>query len=220
MRHVPLAPMTAGEHLGPPGAFPGPERPSRRRFTPSRSSHLTRPEPLADASSVRTRHPGGRSGRARLRGQAPQAGLLAGWLLPATQSRRPERPGARVPHEPSFLNQVPESVRGLVRGQYAASRRPPRGRARSRAVPRKTTRDLACAIVAMPGQSARRLLRITEKIGGAFPHLLVIPDLIGFASIGVPARAIAGVVRPPGAPAASFCPVRVWRSGRWISRWP
>jgi hypothetical protein len=36
--------------------------------------------------------------------------------------------------------------------------------------------SIAYAIVAMQGQSARRLLRITEKIGGAFPHLLVIPE--------------------------------------------
>jgi Undecaprenyl-phosphate galactose phosphotransferase WbaP len=46
----------------------------------------------------------------------------------------------------------------------------------------------------MPGQSSRKLLAITERVGGAFPHLLVIPDLIGFASSGVPAREIAGVV--------------------------
>jgi exopolysaccharide biosynthesis polyprenyl glycosylphosphotransferase len=50
------------------------------------------------------------------------------------------------------------------------------------------------AIVAMPGVSARKLVQITEKVGGAFSHLLLIPDLFGFASLGAPSREVGGVL--------------------------
>jgi lipopolysaccharide/colanic/teichoic acid biosynthesis glycosyltransferase len=50
------------------------------------------------------------------------------------------------------------------------------------------------AILAMPGLSSRKLLRLTERAGGAFSTLLVIPDMIGFASLGVPAKDVAGVL--------------------------
>jgi exopolysaccharide biosynthesis polyprenyl glycosylphosphotransferase len=50
------------------------------------------------------------------------------------------------------------------------------------------------AIVAMPGVSSRKLLHLTEKVGGLFSHILVIPDLFGFASLGVPAKDIGGVL--------------------------
>ena len=96
--------------------------------------------------------------------------------------------------ESSWLHQVPESIKGVVRGQFAEID----------GVPVIGTLDLApllaerlnisYAILAMPGQNSRRLLQVTEKVGGAFSHLLVIPDLIGFASIGVPAREVGGVV--------------------------
>jgi Undecaprenyl-phosphate galactose phosphotransferase WbaP len=50
------------------------------------------------------------------------------------------------------------------------------------------------ALVAMPGVSARKLIQITEKVGGAFSHLLLIPDLFGFASLGAPSREVGGVL--------------------------
>lgn len=50
------------------------------------------------------------------------------------------------------------------------------------------------AIVAMPGVDSPRLLEIVERVGGKFSHLLVIPDLFGFATLGVPARTVGGVL--------------------------
>ncbi len=53
---------------------------------------------------------------------------------------------------------------------------------------------ISYAIVALPNQSGEQLVEITERVGGAFSHLLVIPDLAGFASLGVPARDVGGVL--------------------------
>jgi Undecaprenyl-phosphate galactose phosphotransferase WbaP len=50
------------------------------------------------------------------------------------------------------------------------------------------------AIVAMPGLSSEKLLQLAERVGGVFSHLLIIPDLFGFASLGVPARAVGGIL--------------------------
>jgi exopolysaccharide biosynthesis polyprenyl glycosylphosphotransferase len=53
---------------------------------------------------------------------------------------------------------------------------------------------ISYAILALPNQSGEQLVEITERVGGAFSHLLVIPDLAGFASLGVPARDVGGVL--------------------------
>jgi lipopolysaccharide/colanic/teichoic acid biosynthesis glycosyltransferase len=50
------------------------------------------------------------------------------------------------------------------------------------------------AILAMPGVASDKLLLLTERIGGLFSHLLLIPDLLGFASLGVPAKDVGGVL--------------------------
>lgn len=50
------------------------------------------------------------------------------------------------------------------------------------------------AIVAMPGVSHSRLLNLLERYGQTFPHLLVIPDLFGFASLWVAAKDLGGVL--------------------------
>lgn len=50
------------------------------------------------------------------------------------------------------------------------------------------------AILAMPGLEAKKMLRITERVGGAFSHMLVIPDLFGLGSIGVPAKDVGGIL--------------------------
>jgi Undecaprenyl-phosphate galactose phosphotransferase WbaP len=99
-----------------------------------------------------------------------------------------------LPHEPSFLQQIPDSIRGLLRGQFAEIEGVPIVGGLDLAPLLAKRLGIAYAIVAMPGQRARKLLQITERVGGLFPHLLLIPDLIGFGSIGVPAREIAGVV--------------------------
>ena len=96
--------------------------------------------------------------------------------------------------EPSWLHHVPESIKGIVRGQFAEVEGIPVIGGLELAPLLAERLDISYAILAMPGQSSRRLLAVTERIGGAFSHLLVIPDLIGFASIGVPAREVGGVV--------------------------
>ena len=196
MRHVPAAPITAGEHLGPPESIP------RSRAAAPSSVHAIEELPPHTIRSPAPMHLPSEPGTPAVVPSAPgSAGKLPkpvssrSWLLPGDAApSTPHTPGREVSHEPSFLNQVPESVRGLVRGQYAEIEGVPLVGGLDLAPFLAARLGIAYAIVAMPGQSARRLLRITEKIGGAFAHLLVIPDLIGFASIGVPARAIAGVV--------------------------
>ncbi|ESA33029.1 udp-phosphate galactose phosphotransferase [Leptolyngbya sp. Heron Island J] len=50
------------------------------------------------------------------------------------------------------------------------------------------------AIVAMPGVHRDRLLYVAQRYGSAFPHLLIIPDLFGMASLWVAARDLGGVL--------------------------
>jgi Undecaprenyl-phosphate galactose phosphotransferase WbaP len=50
------------------------------------------------------------------------------------------------------------------------------------------------AIVAMPGVASERLTALVEQVSGVFSHLLVIPDLFGLATLGVPAREVDGIL--------------------------
>ena len=50
------------------------------------------------------------------------------------------------------------------------------------------------AVLAMPGVDSAKLLQIVERIGGKFTHLLIIPDLFGFATMGVPAKSLGGIL--------------------------
>lgn len=50
------------------------------------------------------------------------------------------------------------------------------------------------AIVAMPGVRRDRLLELIERHTGAFPHLILIPDLFGFSSLWVTAADLGGVL--------------------------
>lgn len=50
------------------------------------------------------------------------------------------------------------------------------------------------AVLAMPGVESSKLLQIVERIGGKFTHLLIIPDLFGFATMGVPAKSLGGIL--------------------------
>jgi Undecaprenyl-phosphate galactose phosphotransferase WbaP len=50
------------------------------------------------------------------------------------------------------------------------------------------------ALVAMPGVEGRHLLRILERCGSAFPHVMLIPNLAGVASLGVSTRDLGGVL--------------------------
>jgi exopolysaccharide biosynthesis polyprenyl glycosylphosphotransferase len=53
---------------------------------------------------------------------------------------------------------------------------------------------VAYAVVAMPGVASEKLGAMVDRVGGVFSHLLVIPDLFGLASLGVPAREIDGIL--------------------------
>lgn len=55
-------------------------------------------------------------------------------------------------------------------------------------------RDIHYAIVAMPGVQRKRLLTILERYGHTFPHLMMIPDLFGVASLWVGAKDLGGVL--------------------------
>lgn len=55
-------------------------------------------------------------------------------------------------------------------------------------------RDIHYAIVAMPGVRRERLLTILEQYASTFPHLLMIPDLFGVASLWVGTRDLGGIL--------------------------
>ncbi len=57
-----------------------------------------------------------------------------------------------------------------------------------------TRLDIPYAVLAMPGVDSTKLLQIVERIGGKFTHLLIIPDLFGFATMGVPAKSLGGIL--------------------------
>ena len=50
------------------------------------------------------------------------------------------------------------------------------------------------AIVAMPGVPREQLLRILEQYAHTFPHLLMVPDLFGFASLWVSTKDLGGML--------------------------
>jgi lipopolysaccharide/colanic/teichoic acid biosynthesis glycosyltransferase len=54
--------------------------------------------------------------------------------------------------------------------------------------------NIPYAVVAMPGVESQKLVQIVERIGGKFSHLLIIPDLFGFATMGVPAKSLGGIL--------------------------
>ena len=121
---------------------------------------------------------------------APQDPIVVSTAPPPPNSSR--SPSQRA--EPSGFHQMPESLRGLVRGQFAEISGVPIVGGLELAPLLAERLGISYGIIAMPGQNSRRLLQVAERVGGAFSHLLLIPDLVGFASIGVPAREIAGVV--------------------------
>ncbi|MFQ4138820.1 undecaprenyl-phosphate galactose phosphotransferase WbaP [Nodosilinea sp. PGN35] len=54
--------------------------------------------------------------------------------------------------------------------------------------------DIHYAIVAMPGVQREQLLRVLELYGRTFPHLLMIPDLFGVASLWVSSKDLGGIL--------------------------
>nr|WP_228041123.1 undecaprenyl-phosphate galactose phosphotransferase WbaP [Nodosilinea sp. LEGE 07088] len=54
--------------------------------------------------------------------------------------------------------------------------------------------DIHYAIVAMPGVKREKLLSLLEQYGRTFPHLLMIPDLFGVASLWVSSKDLGGIL--------------------------
>jgi len=54
--------------------------------------------------------------------------------------------------------------------------------------------NIRYAVMAMPGVESPKLVQIAEQVGGTFSHVILIPDLFGFASLGVPARDLGGML--------------------------
>jgi len=57
-----------------------------------------------------------------------------------------------------------------------------------------TRLNIPYGVIAMPGVDSAKLLHIVERIGGRFTHMLIIPDLFGFATMGVPAKSLGGIL--------------------------
>lgn len=55
-------------------------------------------------------------------------------------------------------------------------------------------RDISYAIIAMPGVQREKLLSILERYAHTFPHLLMIPDLFGMASLWVSTKDLGGIL--------------------------
>jgi Undecaprenyl-phosphate galactose phosphotransferase WbaP len=53
---------------------------------------------------------------------------------------------------------------------------------------------ICTALVAMPSLKRNELLQVLERSGAAFSHLIVLPDLLGMASLWVSARDLGGVL--------------------------
>ncbi len=54
--------------------------------------------------------------------------------------------------------------------------------------------DIHYAIVAMPGMPRQKLLTVLERYGRTFPHMLMIPDLFGVASLWVSSKDLGGIL--------------------------
>jgi Undecaprenyl-phosphate galactose phosphotransferase WbaP len=50
------------------------------------------------------------------------------------------------------------------------------------------------ALVAMPSLSAKQLIEVLERRAAVFPHVIIVPDLLGMASLWVTARDLGGVL--------------------------
>ncbi|MBD2257279.1 undecaprenyl-phosphate galactose phosphotransferase WbaP [Pseudanabaena sp. FACHB-2040] len=55
-------------------------------------------------------------------------------------------------------------------------------------------REISYAIIAMPGVQREKLMTILERYAHTFPHLLMIPDLFGIASLWVATKDLGGVL--------------------------
>jgi lipopolysaccharide/colanic/teichoic acid biosynthesis glycosyltransferase len=100
------------------------------------------------------------------------------------ESARPR--GARAP--------IPKDASQFPRGKFAEVEGVPVVGDLSLAPILAQRLKIPYAVLAMPGVDGPKLLQIVERVGGKFSHLLVIPDLFGFATLGVPAKNLGGIL--------------------------
>jgi Undecaprenyl-phosphate galactose phosphotransferase WbaP len=53
---------------------------------------------------------------------------------------------------------------------------------------------ISYAIICMPSLSRKELLRLMDRYGHCFGHVMVVPDLIGMASLGLSVREVGGII--------------------------
>ena len=64
----------------------------------------------------------------------------------------------------------------------------------SKATAYSTDKGIRHALVAMPGLAPLQLSRLTRRYANIFPHLILVPDMFGMASLGVDTMDFAGIV--------------------------
>jgi Undecaprenyl-phosphate galactose phosphotransferase WbaP len=89
---------------------------------------------------------------------------------------------------------IPKDASQFPRGKFAEVEGVPVVGDLSLAPVLATRLKIPYAVLAMPGVDGPKLLQIVERVGGKFSHLLVIPDLFGFATLGVPAKNLGGIL--------------------------
>lgn len=89
---------------------------------------------------------------------------------------------------------IPKTATEFPRGKFAEVEGVPVVGDLSLAPILATRLKIPYAVLAMPGVDGPKLVQIVERVGGKFSHLLVIPDLFGFATLGVPAKNLGGIL--------------------------
>lgn len=123
---------------------------------------------------------------------------------PAASLRRPDskRPPPQddddeffaPPSQPSSRSIITKDASLFPRGKFAEVDGVPLVGDLSLAPVLASRLKIPYAVLAMPGIESPKLLQIVERIGGKFTHLLIIPDLFGFATMGVPAKSLGGIL--------------------------
>ena len=119
--------------------------------------------------------------------------LVSGTVPTHDSSRCPRPPSSRPsrsqrPASPRS-SQTPARAACSPRSKGCPSSAISRWRRSSRSASRFATPSWRCRAL-----ESQKLLRISERVGGSFTHMLIIPDLLGFGSLGVPARDIGGML--------------------------
>lgn len=102
--------------------------------------------------------------------------------------------GPDAPHSTATPRRMPKESSLWPRGKFAEVDGVPLVGELSLAPVLAQRLNIPYAVLAMPGVDSSKLLQIVERVGGEFSHILVIPDLFGFATLGVPAKNLGGIL--------------------------